>query len=276
MFYGLSKVGWFVATPSNLLPLLILAALALGLRARWRARALGAALIGVLVLLGAGLLPVANWAILPLEERFPAPADDRGEVQGIIVLGGGVLAEESFARGQLILNEAGERITGLVELARRHPRARLVFSGGGGTLLADEVPEAAAVQRFIGGLGLDPARILVEDRSRTTAENAAFTRALVQPAPGERWLLVTSAWHMPRAVGCFRRAGFPVVAYPVDYRTRGRGDAWRPFTFASEGLRRLDLAAKEWAGLAAYRLAGYTDVWLPSPDPLSGSASLRR
>lgn len=108
-------------------------------------------------------------------------------------------------------------------------------------------------------------RLILEERSRNTRENARFSAELANPKPGERWLLVTSAWHMPRAVGCFRRAGFPVTAYPVDYRTAGPRDATRFNTFASDGLLEFDLAVKEWIGLVAYKLAGYTDAWMPGP-----------
>jgi uncharacterized SAM-binding protein YcdF (DUF218 family) len=273
VFYVLSKVAWFVATPSNLLVVLVLLGLAVHFVPRLDGFGIGLTAFAALLLLFAGLSPVANWMLLPLEERFAPFRDDGRPVDGVIVLGGSVLAEESFGRGQLTLNDAGERAVALADLARRYPRARMVFSGGGGTILEDEVAEAAAFGRFAGALGIEPGRILVEDRSRTTDENAAFSKALVQPQPGERWLLVTSAWHMPRAVGCFRQTGFAVTAYPVDFRTRGASDARRPFAFVSDGLRRVDVAAKEWAGLLAYRLAGRTSELFPGPEPLSAERS---
>lgn len=272
MFYYLSKILWFFATPSNLLPSLV--ALGLLLIAIGRRR-LGwsFALLGAIGLFAGGLAPVANWILLPLEERFPAYRDDGRPVDGIVVLGGAVEAEESLARGQLTVNEAAERVLALAELARRYPAARLVFSGGASAFV-DEAPEAQAVARFVGALGVPDGRVTFEDRSRTTRENAVLSRALVDSKPGERWLLVTSAWHMPRSIGAFRQAGFPVTAYPVDFRTRGAADLARPFPFVANGLRRLDLAAKEWAGLVAYRLAGYTDALFPAPEPASpGSAS---
>lgn len=118
--------------------------------------------------------------------------------------------------------------------------------------------------------------MILEDRSRNTRENAQFSADLVHPEPGERWLLVTSAWHMPRAVGCFRQAGFTVTAFPVDYRTRGWGDRVRLNGFASDGLLQLDLAVKEWIGLVVYRIAGYTPDWLPGPDePVPGGSASR-
>jgi uncharacterized SAM-binding protein YcdF (DUF218 family) len=266
MFYIVSKIGWFFATPSNLLPFLILAGLAAMAWPRLRRFGYGLALVAAIALLAAGLSPLANWLIMPLEERFPAFVDDGQPIAGIIVLGGAVQATESFAHDQLMMNEAGERMIEMGDLARRYPQARLVFSGGSGNLVSTEPAEADATERFAGTLGLGSERLIIENRSRTTSENAEFTRALVQPRAGERWLLVTSASHMPRAVGCFRMAGFPVTAYPVDYRTSGERDLVQPFGFLSDGLRRLDVATKEWVGLLAYRLAGHTDALFPRPE----------
>ena len=265
MFYVASKVLWFFATPSNLLAIMILSGLLLMAWSRARRFGHGLALLGIVLLLAAGLSPAANWVMLPLEERFPTFRDDGQPVTGIIVLGGAAQAEESFARGQLTVNEAGERMIALGDLARRYPEARLVFSGGGGGLLDSLRAESDAVREFTGSLGIDRERLVVDDESRTTSENAAFTRRLIIPQPGERWLLVTSSWHMPRAVGCFRKVGLPVVAYPVDFRTRGPQDLAQTFGFVSDGLKRLDMAAKEWAGLVAYRMAGHIDAVFPAP-----------
>ena len=273
MFYVASKVVWFFATPSNALPFLILAGLLLAGWRRTRRFGYGVALAGTLLLLFAGLSPLANWTMLPLEERFPVFRDDGGPVTGIIVLGGAAQAEESFVHDQLTANEAGERLIALGYLARRYPEAKLVFSGGGASLFVQVRAESDAVRHFAATLGIDEARLIVEDQSRTTAENAIYSRRLVDPKPGERWLLVTSAYHMPRAVGCFRKAGFPAVAYPVDFRLRGAADVTRTFDFISEGLRRLDTASKEWAGLLAYWLAGYIDDPFPAPSPAAPGAS---
>jgi uncharacterized SAM-binding protein YcdF (DUF218 family) len=271
MFYYASKIVWFFATPSNLLPFLIALGLLLMLTRR-RRTGWALAFVGALGLFAGGLGPVANWLINPLEERFPAFRDDGGPIAGVIVLGGAVEADEALARGQLAVNEAAERVIALADLARRHPQARIVFSGGGSTLLVDEVAEAQGLSRFVGELGIPRERLTIEDRSRTTRENALYSREFVTPGGGERWLLVTSAWHMPRAVGCFRRLGLAVTPYPVDYRTRGHEDAAKFFPFIANGLRRLDLATKEWLGLLAYRLAGYTDALFPGPEPSPSSA----
>ena len=119
--------------------------------------------------------------------------------------------------------------------------------------------------RLLESLGIPRARITLEDRSRNTVENAVLSKAIAQPKPGERWLLVTSAHHLPRAVGVFRKAGFPVEAYPVDWRTRGPEDALRPFASVGDGLRRSDTAVREWVGLAVYWLTGRSSELFPAP-----------
>lgn len=272
MFFPLSKVIYFLITPSNLFIFLALAGLVLS-AARLRRVGTALALAGILGLALGGLAPVSEIALLPLEQRFaPGPADGPAPT-GIIVLGGAIEAGLSEARDQVIVNDAGERPIYLAELARRFPTARLVFSGGSG-FIGGGTSEADIVSRQADVLGVPRTRLILENRSRNTYENAVFSAALVHPKPGERWLLVTSAWHMPRAVGCFRQAGFTVDAFPVDYRTRGWGDVLRFNGFASDGLLQLDLAMKEWIGLVAYRWAGYTPDLLPGPE--SGPGSVNR
>lgn len=267
MFFPASKVIFFLITPSNLF---ILAACLGGLMLATRRRRLAAGLVlfGAFGLLLGGLSPLSPLLMLPLEERFPQWREGEAPA-GIVVLGGSIETGLSAARGQFVGNDADERQAAMADLARRFPEARLVFTGGNASLAGGGASEADVISRHADSLRLPRSRLILENRSRNTHENAAFTAALVQPKPGERWLLVTSAWHMPRAVGCFRQAGFTVEAYPVDYRTAG----WTPLRFggfASEGLLILDLAVKEWIGLLAYRLAGYTDSWLPGPDPTGG------
>jgi uncharacterized SAM-binding protein YcdF (DUF218 family) len=272
VFFPLSKVIYFLITPSNLFIFLVLFGLVLLAATRLRRTGIGLALLGALGLALGGLSPLSELVLLPLEQRFaPYPADGPAPA-GIIVLGGGIEAGLSEARDQLIVNDAGERPIYLADLARRFPGARLVFSGGSG-FIGGGIAEADIVSRQADVIGVPRTRLILENRSRNTYENATFSAALVQPKAGERWLLVTSAWHMPRAIGCFRQAGFAVDAFPVDYRTRGLRDATRFNGFASDGLLQLDLAVKEWIGLVAYRLSGYIPDWLPGPDDAAGKAS---
>jgi len=262
LFFYFSKLVWFTVQPSSLIAILLLGGAVLAVfRRSWGAWLSGAA--AALYLLS-GFSPIGNWLILPLEQRFSRP-ELTAPVDGIIVLGGSVDTRVSKGRGFTALNEAAERLSEGAALARRFPNARLVFTGGSVEILSPGTTEAKAAKRLFARLGVGPQRLLLEHRSRNTAENAAFTHALVRPKPGESWLLVTSAFHMPRAVGCFRAVGFEVIPWPVDYRTRGGDDIWRFFPRASEGLRRVDLAAKEWAGLMAYYVTGRTMTLLPKP-----------
>jgi uncharacterized SAM-binding protein YcdF (DUF218 family) len=263
MFFILSKVFGFFATFSNFV--IAFGVLGVLLLATRFARAGRRLVVASLVLLAvAGLSPLGNMLILTLEQRFPAWDPSHGAPDGIVILGGAVTPDVALARTDVALNEAAERMTAAVELARRYPAARMVFSGGDASL-AFGSSEAEAAERFFERQGLPPGRIAMENKARNTVENVAFSMAMETPKPGERWLVVTSAYHMPRAIGVFRKAGFAVEAYPVDWRTRGLEDAWRPFGSVGDGLRRTDTAAREWVGLAIYWLTGKTSELFPSP-----------
>jgi uncharacterized SAM-binding protein YcdF (DUF218 family) len=267
MPFPLSKLLALLVQPSSLAVLAILAGL--WLTRGGRASRLGRRLAwgGVLALVVGGLTSVGNLVVLPLEQRFASvpPPTSADRVDGIILLGGFEDGWVSSGRGGLGLNEAAERVTEGLRLALRHPEAKVVFTGGVGTLLAPGVEATEPVARFLADAGIARERLILESRSRNTYENALLTRELVKPAAGERWYLVTSAYHMPRAIGLFRKAGFDVIAYPVDYRTRGPEDALRLFERIPQGLMRLDLGVNEWIGLVTYRALGRIDELFPGP-----------
>lgn len=264
MFFILSKTAGFFALPSNLLfSIGCLGALLLLTRfARSGRRLLVVSVVGIGLF---GVLPLGKLLLLPLEQRFPVWDDKRDAPDGIIVLGGSISTDISGARGEVSLNDSAERLTAIPELARRFPKARILFSGGNAALVRDEPTEASFAKPLLVSLGVPADRIVVEDRSRNTAENAAFTRAILEPKPGQRFLLVTSAFHMPRAIGCFRREGFDVEAYPLDWRTRGGADVLTNITDVAPGLLNTDYAVKEWVGLIAYWLTGRTSALFPAP-----------
>lgn len=264
-FFTASKILWFLAAPSN--ALVLLAALGLVLYALRLRRAGGALVVlgmaGVLVF---GFSPAANHLISPLEERFPQFVDDGTPVTGVVLLGGAEVPGIGLARGTPAFADAGERAIAFGALARRYPDARLAFVGGSGSIRADgQGLEAKMMRQTLGDLGIPEARVEFEEKSRNTAENAAFAKALLHPKPGERWLLVTSAFHMPRAMGSFRKVGFPVTAYPVDFRTAGPHALGQTFSPAATGLDMTDVAMKEWVGLVAYYLSGKTSALFPAP-----------
>jgi uncharacterized SAM-binding protein YcdF (DUF218 family) len=264
MFFVLSKILGFFALPSN--DILVLGLIGLALMYTRFARAGRWLVTGSIVLFAAfGLLPLGKALIEPLENRFPPWDAARGPPDGIVVLGGAIDPEFAAARGAPDLNEAAERITVVAELARKYPSARILYSGGNGRLAFRSGTEAQFAGALIESFGVPESRLILEDQSRNTAENAIFSLQLAMPKPGERWLLVTSAYHMPRAMGVFRKAGFAVEAYPVDYRTRGAADLLIPFDDVASGLRRTDTAAREWIGLMAYWLTGRSAELFPGP-----------
>ena len=223
MFFYLSKILWFFAAPSNLLTVLaLLGALLCGTRFARAGRRMALAAAGLLLFIG--IAPVGSLLFFGLEQRFPALPHEGLDPAGIVVLGGAVDEIVGKSRGQPSMDEAAERMTEAVVLARLYPDARLVFTGGSNAFFHRGVTEATEALHIWTDLGIPAARILLEDKSRNTYENAVFTRDLVKPQPGERWLLVTSAYHMPRSVSLFRKAGFPVTAFPVDFPPRRR---WR-------------------------------------------------
>jgi uncharacterized SAM-binding protein YcdF (DUF218 family) len=264
MFFTLSKIFGFFALPSNFLMAIGLVGLVL-LCTRFTRLASWLIVTSLVLLAVAGLSPLGNALIVPLEERFPPWDASRGPPDGIVVLGGSISADVSAARGAIAFDEAAERITVTAELARRYPNARIIFAGGSSALIFDEGVEAAFAIRQLEDLGVAPQRMTAEGQSRNTIENAVFSRRIANPKPGERWLLVTSAYHMARAIAAFRAAGFPVEAYPVDWRTRGPLDMVQPFPSVGDGLRRTDTAVHEWVGLLVYRFTGKTAALFPAP-----------
>jgi uncharacterized SAM-binding protein YcdF (DUF218 family) len=184
---------------------------------------------------------------------------------GIVVLGGSMDENLSQARGQPMLNDAAERLTAAAALARLYPNARLVFSGGSGSLAHPDQRESLAVHRLWASLGVPESQMSFEGDSRNTYENALFTRNLIHPQPQDRWLLVTSAFHMPRSIGIFRALGMNFIAYPVDYRTFGNAEDFAPSSDATMALRNVETAVREYIGLVAYRLTGKSASLFPAP-----------
>jgi uncharacterized SAM-binding protein YcdF (DUF218 family) len=264
MFFVLSKTVGFFTIPSNFLLVIGLLGVVL-LCTRFRRLASWLVVTSLVLIAVVGFSPLGNVLLLPLEQRFPPWDASHGPPDGIVVLGGAILPEISLARGAVALNESAERITSTAELARRYPNARIMFTGGTNSLMFDAPVEAPIAVKEFEALGIAHERITAEEQSRNTIENAVFSRLLADPKPGERWLLVTSAFHMPRAIAAFRAVGFPVEAYPVDWRTRGTIDAAQPFVSFTDGLARTDLAMHEWIGLLAYRLGGQTRELFPAP-----------
>lgn len=261
MYALATKLFWRFLQPSNL----IAALMAAGVVALFFQRKLAVKLLGASasLLLIFGFVTLGPVLLAPLEDRFPLPSDQAlAGATGIIVLGGTERPEMSEYRHQPILGDTAARLIAGADLAHRFPDKPLIFSGGVSTLRQTTQADVAA--RAFAAMGLAPGRAQYETQARNTHENATRTYALLRPEPDEAWILVTSAFHMPRAVATFRHAGWNVIPYPADYRSMGNNRL--DFSLdVGRNLRETDRALHEWVGLATYRVQGWTDSLFPTP-----------
>ncbi|MEL6962764.1 MAG: YdcF family protein [Pseudomonadota bacterium] len=268
MSFIISKIFWVFIQPSNLLLLTaVVAALSMGFWPRLGRRLLSIVVVFLVVIT---FIPVGQWLMVPVEQRFPERTAWPETIDGIIVLGGGVDVGASIGRDHLELNASAERLTVSAELAKAYPSATLIYSGYRGRLV-EETDDEPDLLRFYTRRGIEAERLIVETESRNTFENVILSKALAKPAAGDVWLIVTSASHMPRAIGIFRKVDWPVLPVPVDFR-QAKDSSFRSHLtliaqpHVSNRLQELDRAVKEWTGLTAYWLMGRTSSLLPGPD----------
>ena len=263
LFFYSSKIVWLLLSPDLILVLW----LALGLVLLWRNRISAARrslTLCILLILAIAVLPMGHWLYAPLENRFKPVTRLPPSIDGIICLAGAENIRIARGSGQVELNRSAERLLAFMRLVRRYPDARAVFTGGSGDLVRQQDKSTRVALQLFEAQGLDTGKILFEPDSRNTWENAVFTRDRVNPRPDQRWLLITTAAHMPRSVGVFETAGFTLLPYPVDHLTYpGSGDP--PAPNFSANLSLLKTALREWTGLLAYWLTGKTSCFFPGP-----------
>jgi uncharacterized SAM-binding protein YcdF (DUF218 family) len=258
--FELGRLLWLLLDPLTLLLIGISLACLVYRRYTRTARCL---LVASLSLLWAMVVfPLGDWLLRPLEQRFAAPVSLPAHIDGIIVLGGAQQPALTAMTGQPQLNAAAERLTSFVALVRRFPAAKRVMSGGSGVVIGAKIPEAETSRLFLAEQGVDPNSIIWENRSRNTVENVRFSQQLLQPKAHENWLLITSASHMPRAMGVFQAHGWRVIPYPVDVRAL---PGWPPPQAGTAAMGKFAGAWYEWLGLSHYWIQGYSHDWLPAP-----------
>jgi uncharacterized SAM-binding protein YcdF (DUF218 family) len=261
VFFAASKILAFFAAPSNILVSLAIVGMAL-LFTRWARFGRVLTLVALVLIAVFGTMPVGYWLIGGLENRFPQWSPAQGAPTGFIILGGSVDPELSRDRGSTAIGAGAERLTAVAALARKYPSAKFIYSSGSAALFGG-LAEADYVLPLFESFGIDRNRIVLENKSRNTAENAEFSKVIADPKPGERWVVITSAAHMPRAIGAFRAAGFNVEAYPVDWRTQSAGGP--VIKWFVRGLADIDDAAHEYIGLMVYWLSGRSSELFPAP-----------
>ena len=264
MYFYLSKTVGVLADPSELITLIVICGLLLW-RTRYARLGKRITIAGIVLFAIAGATPLGTALLLPLENRFPQWDPSRGAPDGIVVLGGVLNPYISRARHDITFNPSVERLMAAVDLSRQYPDARIVFSGGNSNLIFPGIAESDIAIRFLERSGVPSERIVLDRTARNTMENAIGAKRVAAPKPGERWLLVTTASHMPRAIGLFRAAGFPVEAYPVDWKTGGWDDVVVLPRSLVGGFGYLDLAAHEWVALVIDWMMGRSSALFPAP-----------
>lgn len=261
LFFYSSKIIWMLISPYNLFAILLtLGLLLLLFNFQKQAKVLLSFLtLGVLIL---SFFSIGDLMLYPLESRFQHNPELPGQVDGIIVLGGSVLPSASKEWQQLETNSFAERLISFFQLAQKYPQARLVFTGGSASMKPNQPSEAEIIQDFFHKAGLQEERLILENRSRNTAENATLTKQLLEPKSDENWILITTAYHMPRSVGLFCQQGWPTFPYPVDHQTVPSRMYDINFNL-SDHANNLEAAIHEWLGLLAYYLTGKIDSILP-------------
>lgn len=253
LFFWVSKLTWFLVAPGNLLVLFLL----IGSTLLWKQRIKTAkrffSFLSLLVLV-VGLFPVGEWLLYPLESKYKANPELE-QVDGIIVLGGAVDASRSAMWQQTVVNDSAERVLASLVLMKKFPNAKLVYTGGSGRLANSQYKSADAALQFYKEHDLDIAKIIFERESRNTSENVIFAKKLVNPVKDEKWLLITTAWHMPRSVAIFCKSEWSVIPYLVDFRTKPKELFRIDWSFGGH-LRNLSIGIKEWLGRIAYFVMG--------------------
>jgi uncharacterized SAM-binding protein YcdF (DUF218 family) len=268
LFLFSAKLFWLLAEPGSLLLAVWLAGTVL-LFTPWRRAGRLAVAAAALATTAVAMLPIGQLALKPIEDRFPPPVVLPDRIDGILVLGGVIDGYVIGKRGipKSLVAAGSPRLDAFLMLSKRYPHARHVFTGGSITLIQGRDTEADVVRRIFARLGVDTTRIVWEDRSRNTWENARFSHDLLKPEPGQTWLLITSGRHMPRAVGTFRKAGWTgIVPFPVDFATDYELREFEAHFRLGANLTDLSEAIREYIGLTAYFLLGRSSALFPGPE----------
>lgn len=273
MFFTFSKIFWLLVQPLNFIALLFLLSCVLFLIGKRSISFKFMAGTSVLFLV-LGIFPVGMLLLYPLEHRYERPDEAAlpEDVDGIILLGGMFNLRRSHDYGYPVLNESASRMIDFIALSKLYPSAKVLYTGGSSSLQPKEGGAAYFVKEIFDDAGRDEQQLLIEPSSRNTYENYLFSKKLADPKDHETWILITSAFHMPRAVTVFCSGNWSVIPYPSAHYTpkykRGR-------LFPVNVLKNyhmLHVALREWTGIVAYRAFGKTAHLLAPLSSLSSQS----
>jgi uncharacterized SAM-binding protein YcdF (DUF218 family) len=264
LMFIFSKLVWILGQPLSLAFIFC----ALGLLAsifRWRITSVATMAVSTAILFIALFTSMGAYLVQGLEDRFPHPQGDPSDLKCMIVLGGGFDTDVDTYRGGYNVGDAGDRFIEAMRLALKYPHSRILVSGGAGSISGDLLGDAVISQRMFSAFGIGKDRIIGDKESRTTFENTVNTKELLDSNDMSNCFLITSGFHMPRAVGIFRRFGIEVVPWVVDYRATGREHLRLDFTQPLVNAQHLSTAVREWVGMVGYYAVGRTSALYPAP-----------
>jgi uncharacterized SAM-binding protein YcdF (DUF218 family) len=177
---------------------------------------------------------------------------------GIVL--GGFSNFDATTDERLNFNSAANRLTDAVVLYKKGIVRKLLISGGDGNLLGQKTPEAEKTEPYLLLMGVRQEDILLENRSRNTYENALFSKELIdsQHVKSDKILMITSAYHTPRALGCFKKVGLKVDPFPANFI--GKKPSWKTNYWLkpdAQAFFNWEAIFKEWIGYVVYVLKGY-------------------
>ncbi|MCX4187590.1 YdcF family protein [Methylophaga sp. OBS4] len=264
LFFVISKITWGFLSPSSLMIwLLLLTTLLLWLNYVRQTKRL----LLLLSLAGFFMLayPVSDWLMYPLETRFSQLEILPESIDGIVVLGGAEELKLSRSWNSAEVGQGAERILAAAKLAQHYPDVPIIYTGGSNLVQMQDLDKKGVISKaLLIQAGVDESRLILESDSRNTFENFLRIKPVLPQADG-RYLLVTSAFHMPRSVGVARQQQINVVPYPVDFRSNHPQYRYWDFDLFAH-LQVLESAWHEWLGLSVYFLTGKTAEWLPADD----------
>ncbi len=263
MFFYLSKIFWWLFDPGNILFLLLFLGV-FSLLVGWRKSGKLFCTLAFLFYFVVGMLPIAEYALNTLENRFPQVTELPQDVDGIVVLGGAINVLMSDERNELSVNDNVERVLSLVHLTKAYPDVPIIYSGGPGLIGRPDLNESDMIEPLLKELVAPGNKLHFEKRSRNTHENAVFTKEMIDQIGDGKWLLVTSATHMPRSVGAYRLQGIDVIPFPVAYLT-SQNFSFSLSLLPRSGLGSFRSALHEWLGLSVYYFTGKTTEFFPAP-----------
>lgn len=253
MFFFLSKIFAALFLPVTLFFLFLLFVFWRRLEGRTRQRCLIVWAIAWFcsTSFGSGLI------MRPLENRYEAPVAEKMNKVDVVVVLGGMIDANTLRGGRPEFHDAVDRLTAALELVLKRRADYILISGGSGLMLQGGLREGDVLKDYLVSLGFPKEKILAERSSRNTRENAVESLKIIQEKKFKSAVLVTSAFHMPRSVRCFKKVGLEVIPFPVDFKAADHSTFPESFFPSAQGIGDFATAVRELVGLLAYKVSGY-------------------